>query len=71
MVLPSASKFGQNGAQIMQILVKIHHFGRISVAVGTILSKHPKLELPQRVDHVSTPPEGLKTHIFANIQHFS
>ena len=65
----------QNSAQITlhfrPNLVKIPSFGHISAAVVSWTPKHPKLELPQRVEHVSTPREGRKTRTSDDFEHFT
>ena len=63
-------EIGQNEAQIRQNLTKIHCFNRIFPDIRLKLTKHPKLELSQRVEHVSTPLEDPERRIFMKFQDF-
>ena len=61
---------GQYLAPTRQNSAKMRCFGRISRPVRLFLSKHPKLKLAQRVEHVYTPREAPKSRICIDFQHF-
>ena len=51
-------------------MVKNHENRPFSFATGATTTKHPKLELLQRVEHVSTPREGPKMRFSPYFDHF-
>ena len=46
-------------------MAKIDQNRPISAVVGGNPVKHPKLQLPQRVEHVSNPQKWINRHIYA------
>ena len=72
---PAPHPTTQNTPKICPILgenrVKIAQNRDISAVVARMLAKHPKLQLPQRVEHVSTPWKRKIRRISASKRNFT